>query len=128
MTGGSRETETSRESGEADFEIMVAGSDEPCVADGDKVYEDLGRLQEQLESERDSRKEERFYWITALVVAADLSAFQWLGATQSILVFLLEVVFLAVLARHLGVDYAVHLLNELLKLLKAWIRRLQGGD
>jgi|GEM_PF-6557342 len=85
-----------------------------CPDDDGKKSADLAELEKRLESERDGRKEERFYWIFAMTIMADMQAFQWIG-WPSTYIFLLEVVALILLANHLGVDLAVDLLKGLLK-------------
>ncbi len=133
MTGGDRNGSAGHADPSAnsasDFDaIVTTPTDVPCAEDSDKVSEDLWRLQDQLENERDSRREERFYWITALTVACDLAGFPWLGGIQSVLIFFLELMMLIMIARHLGVDYAVHLLNELLLLVKEIAKNVGKSD
>ena len=40
-----------------------------------KSDEETDALEKALESEQDSRREERFYWILALIVVIDLASF-----------------------------------------------------
>lgn len=65
----------------------------------------LDDLSNQLERERDSRKEERFLLVTALIVVADAFMFSamenWAGA---IVIGVIELVALAVMARKWGVQ------------------------
>jgi len=86
-----------------------------CVDDDGKKSADLAQLESKLETERDGRKEERFFWIFVLIIVLDMGAFQRLGIWQAILIFLLELPALILLANHLGVDIAVNLLNWLLR-------------
>ena len=61
----------------------------------------------------DSRREERFYWILALVVVFDVGSFQHLPWMPSVLIFLLEVIGLIGMAKWLGVDTVVVLLERI---------------
>ena len=65
----------------------------------------------KLQAEIDSRQEERFYWIFALVLCIDMLVFPSLSWV-ALPVFLLELVFLTGLAHHFGVDSVVVLLNR----------------
>ena len=77
-----------------------------------KSDEEAAALEEALESVYDSRREERFYWILALVVIFDVGSFQHLAWMPSILIFLLEVIGLIGIAKWLGVDAVVVLLER----------------
>ncbi|MEE9544695.1 MAG: hypothetical protein V3V55_03740 [Rhodospirillales bacterium] len=74
---------------------------------------EIGALQEAIESEKDDRREERFYWILTTVILIDLMAFPHLHWAGVIGVFLLEIVLLVGLARRLGVKGVVILLEKL---------------
>ena len=78
-----------------------------------KSDEGADALERALESEKDSRREERFYWILALIVVFDVASFQHLSWAHSFLVFLLEIIGLIGLAKGLGVDVVVVLLERL---------------
>ena len=77
-----------------------------------KSDEGVGALEKAIESERDRRREERFYWILALTIVLDISSFQHLTWAPSILVFLLEIIGLIGMAKWLGVDAVVVLLEH----------------
>ena len=66
----------------------------------------------KLQAEIDSRQEERFFWIFALVLCIDMLVFPGLS-WGALPVLLLEVVFLIGLAHHLGVDSVVVLLSRI---------------
>ena len=78
-----------------------------------KSDEEAAALEEAIESEYDSRREERFYWILALVVVFDVGSFQHLPWMPSVLIFLLEVIGLIGMAKWLGVDTVVVLLERI---------------
>ena len=78
-----------------------------------KSDEEAAALQKSLESEYESRREERFYWILALIVVFDVASFQHLPWMPSVLIFLLEVIGLIGMARWLGVDAVVVLLERI---------------
>ena len=69
-------------------------------------------LEAKLAKEQDERKEERFFWVFALVVIFDILVLPPLEVF-AIPIFLLEIVFLIALAKWLGVDWAVVLLERL---------------
>lgn len=78
----------------------------------DRLAENISRLEYDLESERDGRREERFIWICALVVAFDAIIVPQVGFAFTG-IFLFEIVVLVFLAEHLGVDRAVQLMSWL---------------
>lgn len=78
-----------------------------------KVDESIVALERALSKEIDARKEERFAWILGGSIAADCVVFQQLGWWQATLVFLAELILWALLAKMLGVDRAVVLIEKL---------------
>ena len=78
-----------------------------------KSDEGADALEKALESEQNNRREERFYWILALIVVLDVASFQHLAWTPSVLIFLLEIIGLIGMAKWLGVDVVVVLLERI---------------
>ena len=78
-----------------------------------KSDEGAGALEKAIESERDSRREERFYWILALTIVLDVSSFQHLAWAAVTFIFLLEIIGLIGMAKWLGVDAVVVLLERI---------------
>jgi hypothetical protein len=63
------------------------------------------KLESGLQEERDSRKEERFYWLLALVIIGNVPLFNAFASSWALLpTLLLELVLLIALADWLGVD------------------------
>lgn len=63
------------------------------------------KLESDLQDERDSRMEERFYWIMALVMTGNVPLFNAFESSWALLpTLLLELVLLIALADWLGVD------------------------
>lgn len=81
--------------------IFHANENEPK----EKTDEQVVTLQEQLTSEQDKRKEERFLWITVTTILMDGLIFahniSWLGC---LLIVTIELPVLIVLARRLGLE------------------------
>lgn len=72
------------------------------------------QLESDLQQERDSRREERFYWIFALVVVANVPIFGSMPSIAALVAtFLLELVLLIGLADWLGVDRVKVLLEKI---------------
>ncbi|GAW34198.1 hypothetical protein RA2_01243 [Roseovarius sp. A-2] len=72
------------------------------------------QLESDLQAERDSRKEERFYWIAALVIVGNVPIFNAFSSAWALLpTFLLELIVLIGLADWLGVDRVKVLLERL---------------
>jgi hypothetical protein len=72
------------------------------------------KLESDLQEERDSRKEERFYWILALVIIGNVPLLNAFSSDWALLpTFLLELVLLIALADWLGVDRVKVLLEKL---------------
>ena len=88
----------------------------------DKRDEDIAFLQTDLESERDARKEERFYWCFAITVSIDMAAFQHLGFIAIIAIFILQLILLVGLARLFGVETVVVLIEKVLSELPGYMR------
>lgn len=77
------------------------------------------KLEADLQTERDSRNEERFYWIFALVIIANVPILNSFESEWAFLpTFLLEIILLIGLADRLGVDRVKVLLE---KLYSKWI-------
>lgn len=77
-----------------------------------KYDELVATLEGQLQSEIEDRKEERFIWIFALTILADviiLPIISW----ATVFIFILQVVFLIAVARWLGVDSVVVILERI---------------
>ncbi len=78
-----------------------------------RTADEIAKLENDLQHERDARKEERFYWVMAIIAVMDMATFQWINWWQSTLIFLLEVAALIGLAQAWGVDLVVDLLRKL---------------
>lgn len=82
-------------------------------AEQDLVNEIIANYELKLEEIVDSRNEERFFWVLALVILIDVAIFQVLPWYAAMMIFLLEIILLIGLASHLGVDRVVVLLSRL---------------
>jgi hypothetical protein len=69
-------------------------------------------LEAALQKEADERREERFCWIFVCAFFVDLATFQHLNWIGVIFVFLLEVIFLIVMARKYANEEIVMLLQR----------------
>jgi len=84
-------------------------------AEGSKVSEAAARLADELEAERDKRKEERFVWITVVVILVDVLWFKDSpNPVVPIVVLVFQLILLVILARRLGIDDVVELIDRLL--------------
>jgi len=84
------------------------------INEADARDNEIASLSEDLEKERDERKEERFVWIIALMILADLFMFQGMqtwGGPIAILV--LQVIAIASLAHRLGNQEIVGIINKI---------------
>jgi hypothetical protein len=69
----------------------------------------IAKLQDDLDQERDERKEERFHWICVAAFLLDIVAYGALDSFWPFLVlFMFQLIVLVGIARRLGVDWAVH--------------------
>jgi hypothetical protein len=76
-----------------------------------KKDEAASELEQKLQSEKDSRKEERFFWIFDLTILLDIIAFKFLdNIALAVIILLLELIFLIGLAGWMGVDRVTLLL------------------
>lgn len=97
--------------------------DVPSPPDGDTSPTDnvAAKLESDLQRERDSKREERFYWILSLVIVLNVTFFDALSNKWAIIpIFLLEVVGLIGLADWLGVDRVKVLLE---KIYSRWLNK-----
>ncbi len=78
----------------------------------EKLGDNVAKLESDLAMEREQRAEERFIWITTVAVLGDFIAYGMLRDFFGFaLIFLLELIVLAIVARRLGVDWAVQLIG-----------------
>jgi hypothetical protein len=84
-----------------------------------KIDESAAALERLLQRETDQRREERFVWIFAVIMLLDVIAFERLS-TPTILLFLLELIFLVFMAKWLGVEAVVLPLERLLDRATRW--------
>lgn len=93
--------------------------DSPSVGDGidsDKLIEKIDQLETDLSRSRDGRREERFYWILGVSFLGNVIIMSLLGNVLAFLILLIiQLPFLAGLARYLGVDWAVEAIERALQ-------------
>lgn len=74
--------------------------------DGGKEVTALGNIQQELDGERDARKEERFIWLCAVLLLFDIFAFKdmqtWSGP---VIIGLIQLVFIVAIGRKWGMDH-----------------------
>lgn len=71
----------------------------------------VAKIENDLQAERDSRKEERFIWIFSLFIIADLFTFPEYGWKGLSAIIFMEILFLLILAACLGLEHVVRILN-----------------
>lgn len=83
--------------------------------DNPKKDDALAALGERLQAEKDARMEERFIWVVACVILIDVI---WLrtspNPTFPIVILILELVALLIIARRMGVNDFVKLMDRIL--------------
>lgn len=80
--------------------------------------DNIAKLETDLDTERDERKEERFHWLAVTSILFDVIAVQAMGGSWLFIpIFMLQLVVLIGLAKKLGVDWAVQLIGTLLHML-----------
>lgn len=102
MTTSSENTEPSP----SDLEQLEANSPDT----GDLQ---IARLEDNLQWERDSRKQERLYWAFGVVVVFDAFIASHLSAGATAFIFLMGVIFLIAFAAQCGEEHVVTLLMRL---------------
>lgn len=81
----------------------------------DKAAEAAARLGEELEAAKDARKEERFVWIVIVTILLDVLWFSDSeNPTLPVIVLVLQLIVLVILARRMGIDDVVELIDRLL--------------
>lgn len=102
-------TEPAQPSSKVSFSGL--GSEEPKT----KTDDAFAVLEQQFKAEKDARSEERFIWIVICTVLIDVLWFR--GATNPTLplvALILELIVLLVLARRMGIDDVVVLVDRIL--------------
>ena len=73
----------------------------------------VARLSDDLTQERETRREERFYWILATVTLFDCAMFPYVPWWLGLVLLVGQVAILPGIAARLGVDWAVTALDKL---------------
>lgn len=82
------------------FTIEIS-SDENAIPD--KIYDVISKLENELENQKDARKEERFYWIIVLIVFGNIFSYQALDSFLPwAILFIFQIAILGSLAKKLG--------------------------
>ena len=75
----------------------------------------IAELENDLEAERDLRKEERFGWVVAVVVLLNILLLgEMSNPVTPVGIFILELIALLVYAKRSGIDYVVVILDKLI--------------
>lgn len=86
-----------------------------AVEETDKKDEAQGRLADELEAVKDGRKEERFMWIVVVTILLDVMWFaDSSNPTLPVVVLFLQLIVLVILARRMGINDVVELIDRLL--------------
>lgn len=81
----------------------------------DKLMENIYRLETDLDSEKEERREERFIWVLVVSVFFDVIAVSAMsGSWLFVPIFILQLIALLGYAQRLGVDWAVKLIGWLI--------------
>lgn len=78
-----------------------------------KNDEQIAKLQGELSAERDSKKEERFIWIIVSMFFFDCFLFSNVSLGAGSFLFLFEITVLMIIAKWLGIEYAIKILKPL---------------
>jgi hypothetical protein len=107
MKLSNKNTETERQNS-PDSVIELSADDE-----SQKVADAAARLGDELEAAQDGRKEERFVWITIVVILVDVMWFEDSpNPALPVVVLVLQLILLVVLARRMGIDDVVELIDR----------------
>jgi len=80
-----------------------------------KSSEAAARIADELLAEQDKRKEERFIWITMMVILIDVLWFKdSANPVLPLVVLVFQLILLVIVARRLGIDDVVELIDRLL--------------
>lgn len=66
--------------------------------------EQIAKIEGDLQSERDSRKQERFIWVFAIMIIFDAYFFRELSFTACIVMMVFELIFLIIIGQFWGVN------------------------
>ena len=78
-----------------------------------KNDEQIAKLQGELSSEQDKRKEERFIWILVSAFFFNCFSFEHISWYVVLILFILELAILMIIAKWLGIEYAIKILKPL---------------
>jgi len=108
----SKSTGTAKPSSSKPSESKIGLTEAP---ESEKVADAAASLAEELEAAKDARKEERFVWITIVVILVDVLWFKDSpNPAMPFVVLVLQLVLLIVLARRMGINDVVELIDRLL--------------
>ena len=72
----------------------------------------IAQLQDELAHLRDSHKEERYIWVLVIAFLLSCIIFKGLSFGIALLLTVLEISILTIIAKHLGVEYAIRHLQK----------------
>ena len=87
------------------------------IAQSEKPSHDklLNKLQEELNNERDARREERFMWIVSLVILFDVVVFPIMSTfTGPLIIATFQILILLSIARRMGMQEIVKMMENIL--------------
>jgi hypothetical protein len=97
-----------------DFSVIIR------TARPTKVDESNAALEQQLQREKDERREERFIWIFVAVMLFDVLAVEKMSYAV-VLLFLLQLVFLSFVGKWLGIEAVAVPLERLFDRIMRWL-------
>lgn len=106
---------------------LPAVTGQPLPLETAALMNNIARLEDRLDSEREERLEERFRWILVASILFDIVAINAIeGSWLFVPVFMLQLVALIAFAKAYGVDWAEQMIGQVLH----WIsqRRKPEGD
>lgn len=85
------------------------------------LSDNIARLETSLATEKEKLLEERFWWICVATILFDVLAISAVdGSMLFVLIFLLELIVLAGLAKKYGLDWAEQMIGQLLHWVSKW--------
>jgi hypothetical protein len=87
----------------------------------------IAKIEDDLQDERDSRKEERFAWALAVIVLVDMLAFKDLSSAGDFGIIFLELILILFLGRIFGIDAIYTIIQNALDAVSKFSRG-KGGE
>lgn len=103
---------------------LLAGIGDDVCSSPSPDYEQITSLQQELEAERDARKEERFIWLFILILVFDVFTFKEMSTWSGpLMIGIMQIILVVALGRKWSMDH-IYTITELI--ISKWNGKIKG--